>query len=268
MRTKRALILLIAGLSLVYFTTLFTSCTNYDDDVAKTAFFKVILTDAPGNYEEVNIEVKEIAINTGTEQSEWKILTLKETKTYNLLELTGGTSALLSEFHLEEGRLEQIRLILGEEVTIKVDGQLHRLKVPSGSKSGLKINVHADVEAGIEYKLILDFDVAKSIIEKGNGAYGLKPTIRASIESESGAITGLISPKEIKAIAFAIQGSDTIASAYSDTDGQFLLRALPVGSYSVNINPLDDTKNEVNLSDVLVSLGKVKNIGTITFTDK
>lgn len=47
---------------------------------------------------------------------------------------------------------------------------------------------------GIEYKLWLDFDAGRSVVEIGNGNYILKPVIRIYSEATSGAIKGSVLP--------------------------------------------------------------------------
>ena len=60
------------------------------------------------------------------------------------------------------------------------------LTTPSAQHSGLKLNVHAELTEGITYKILLDFDAARSIVKTGSGAYNLKPVIRTITEATSG----------------------------------------------------------------------------------
>lgn len=50
-----------------------------------------------------------------------------------------------------------------------------KLETPSAQQSALKLNIHQPIQEGMLYKLLLDFDVAKSIHKTGNGRCVLKP---------------------------------------------------------------------------------------------
>jgi gamma-glutamylcysteine synthetase len=63
----------------------------------------------------------------------------------DLLELTGGESILLvDDFELPSGMLNQIRLVLGEENTIVIEGEEEPipLKTQSAQQSGLKLKMN------------------------------------------------------------------------------------------------------------------------------
>src|SRR3546814_20987710 len=102
---------------------------------------------------------------------------------YNLLELVDGHDTLLVDAMIPSGKIHQLRLVLGDENWMTINGEDHALKTPSAQQSGLKLNINADVVPGIIYGLVLYFDVAKSIVEAGNsGKYILKPVIRTFLE--------------------------------------------------------------------------------------
>ena len=97
------------------------------------------------------------------------------------MKLTGGLEAILADVELPAGNISQIRLILGENNSLTINGQTQNLTIPSGSQSGLKLNVNIELVEGITYKILLDFEAAKSVVEAGNsGIYNLKPVIRVS----------------------------------------------------------------------------------------
>ena len=110
------------------------------------------------------------------------------------------------------------------------------LTTPSAQHSGLKLNVHAELTEGITYKILLDFDAARSVVKTGSGAYNLKPVIRTITEATSGAIKGHVTPVESLPAVFAIVGSDTLGTTYTDDAGNYFLRGLPAGSYKVSFD--------------------------------
>lgn len=235
-----------------------TSCSNQNN-----ARLEVSLTDSPGDYEEVNIDIQDVQINSGTGNSGWMSLNV-EKGVYDIRQLTNGIDTLLGSIELPSGKISQIRLVLGTNNSIKVDGVEHDINTPSAQQSGLKLNLHADLIEGITYKILLDFDAARSIVKQGNGSYSLKPVIRAIEEATSGAIKGSVTPIEAAPAVYAIVGTDTVGTALTDSTGKFLLRGLPADTYLVTLVPATGfiTKDKPNIS---VTVGNVTDLGLIEF---
>ncbi|HET8803062.1 MAG TPA: DUF4382 domain-containing protein, partial [Aequorivita sp.] len=169
----------------------FASCSddeNPNNNEGK-AQLAVRLTDAPGDYEAVLVDVEEVVVKYNDGED---VVLAINAGIYDLLELTAGVNVLLFNDEVPAGNISQIRLVLGEENTIVVDGQTLPLATPSAQQSGLKIQVNENLEPGILYEFMLDFDVDESIVTQGNGEYSLKPVIRATTAAESGAISGTI----------------------------------------------------------------------------
>ena len=229
----------------------------------------VYLTDAPAEYDAVNIEVVGIEVKAATDPGEggWTTMPMAVSPvTYNLLDFTNGMETLLSTIELPAGKVSQLRLILGENNSIVVNGISTDLplEVPSGQESGLKFNIHADLIAGVEYRLWIDFDCLRSVVVNGNGDHILKPVIRTFTEATSGAIKGVISPIDAGATVQASDGLGGILSAIPDPlTGEFLIRGVPPGTWSVLIDAnngyIDQTVNNIT-----VTIGEVADIGSIT----
>jgi hypothetical protein len=157
---------------------------------------------------------------------------------------------------IDAGTIEQIRLILGSDNTVMVDGVVYPLSTPSAQQSGLKLQVHKTFEPGVDYSLTLDFDALQSVVVKGNGNYQLKPVIRVIDNAISGSIRGSIVPDSITATVTAIRDSIPF-STVTDKNGSFLLSGLPAGTYNVTVTP------PLPLLPVVIP-GKVVNIGSST----
>jgi hypothetical protein len=237
------------------------ACSSED---SQNAWLEIRLTDAPGDYEEVNVDIQgiEIHADNGEVASGWKSLNVQR-GVYNLLELSNGIDTLLSAVELPAGRVSQIRLLLGENNSVKIDGQELPLTTPSAQQSGLKLNVHADLIEGVTYSILLDFDAARSVVKAGNGSYNLKPVIRSVTEATSGAIKGEVSPVESLPAVFAIAGLDTVATTYADSTGRFLLRGVPAGTYTVSIDSKEGY-SDYQKTGISVTVGNVTDIGTVS----
>jgi len=186
---------------------------------------------------------------------------------YNLMELTNGKDTLLADALIPAGKLSQIRLILGDNnYIVNGAGDTIDLKTPSAMQSGLKVQIHEDLSGGILYRLTLDFDVARSIVPAGNGTdINLKPVLRVlSFAPSGGNISGTVLPGSVAAAVFAISGADTIASTFTSTpSGNFLIKDVPAGNYSLSIVPTDATYLPVQKPSVVV-LGQTTMVDTIT----
>jgi len=161
---------------------LFAACSDENNG---TGMLNVYLTDAPATYDAVLIDLQGLRINASsdsTSESGWQNLTLDTMGQIDLLMLTGGNSILLTEDELPTGRINQMRMILGSNNEIVVDGDTLDLETPSAQQSGLKFNIHADIVDGETYSMTLDFDAEKSVVENGNGGYSLKPVIKVITE--------------------------------------------------------------------------------------
>ena len=250
---KTGMAIILAGLAVIY-----TSCSN-----ESATRVEVRLTDSPGDYEEVNIDIQGVQVNSSDGNSGWVSLDIEE-GVYNILDLTNGIDTLLGAIELPAGKIEQIRLVLGSNNSVKVDGQTVNLSTPSAQQSGLKLNLNADLVEGVTYKILLDFDAARSIVKRGNGTYSLKPVIRAIEEATSGAIKGAVTPVDATPAIYAISGTDTLGTAFADDMGKFLVRGIPAGAYTVSIVP-GGTYVAIQKTGVSVTVGNVTDLGTIEF---
>jgi hypothetical protein len=236
---------------------LVSGCTDTKSDIDK-AEIQFFLTDMPGEYQQVNIDL--VSIKVIMNDSLLELPTYQGV--YNLLDFVNGKDTLLVDDEVPAGFISQIRLILGENNTIMRDGVLYDLKTPSAQQSGLKLNVHYEVLPGESYAYIIDFVVEKSIVETGNGKFILKPVIHVYTESITGSIQGVVSPVEARPYIMAIREKDT-TTTYADTlSGNFMIRGLPEGAYNLEIQPIDGF-SDTTLSDVMVVNGQTTILDSI-----
>lgn len=202
------------------------------------------------------------------EDGEWIIVDI-EPQVYDILQLQNGAEALLAETEIEAGELEEIRLILGDNNKVVVDGDTLDLKVPSGSSSGLKIKVDAEIETGEFYDVVIDFVASKSIVRKGNGGYLLKPVIKVKLvhdEDPYGSISGLISPSDLDVMVHAINAEEDTASTQPEEDGSYLINLLLPGTYTVVVEPEDESGfSDVTITDVIVKEEEITELETVSF---
>lgn len=221
-------------------TFFFQSCKKDDPAGSGKAQLRVYLTDDPADYEEVNIDVQSVEIHSNTQG--WQTLSTI-VGIYNLLDLTNGIDTLIALDSLSSGTISQVRLNLGSNNTIKINGVIHPLDIPSGSTSGLKINVHQPINPGGNYVLLLDFDAGHSIVEQGNNQFKLKPVLRGEFINapvlNAGIVKGVIMPPGSSAFVSAAGSADSASTYINTNSGEYLLQYLDPGTYNIwiNVNP-------------------------------
>lgn len=244
----------------------FTSCDQQNE--SGPARLQVRLTDAPGDYEAVNVEVIGVEVHRETSDggTGWENLALVETGTINLLDLANGKSLLLASADLPAGKISQIRLKLGDNNTLTLKGgQTVALKTPSGQTSGLKLQVNEELKADVTYEMLLDFDAARSIVRRGNtGQYNLKPVIKVITQAVKGGIRGQVDPVAAKPGILVMAGTDTIAGGFTDaTTGNFLIRGIPAGTYTVEFTSTAPYKTKETRT-ATVSNSDITDIGNVS----
>jgi hypothetical protein len=251
-----ACIFVMAGIS---------ACDTSSSSTDVPATFEIRMHDAPtDDLAEVNIHVLEVRVQHSSKG--WVTISEPD-KTYNLLDLVNGEVVILGEEDVEGGRYNQVRLILGADNTVvNHDGEVFDLKTPSAQQSGLKININSDLEEGVRYVLILDFDASKSIVRTGNSPvqdYILKPVIRAYELAQTGTIGGSIVPSQSMSRIDAIVADTVYTSTYAETNGEFLLVGLEPITYTVRVNARIGDFAPTTITDVTVETGAKTNLGII-----
>jgi len=261
MKNKKFLTMkkIMVALFLSLFVLVIASCDK-DSDSDK-AQLSVLMTDAPGVYDAVLIDLQRVEV-TG-DGGDAIILDTNE-DIYNLLDLTNGVNTLIATSDMEPGTISQIRLILGPNNSVVVDGVSHPLSTPSAEQSGLKLQVHQTFEPGVSYAILLDFDANQSIVEKGNGEYQLKPVIRTIDIAVSGSIKGSIAPVGTVATITASSDGITFYSSVNNSNGDFLVAGLPAGTYNITVTPALSLL-PVTITGKTVTVGASTNIGVIAF---
>ncbi|MBB2144869.1 DUF4382 domain-containing protein [Pedobacter sp. LMG 31464] len=243
----------------------FIGCKKDGQSANGTTKVQIRMTDAPGNFEKINLSVKEIVLISDSKPYVFAV----NTGVFNILNFRMGTSnpdLLVADGEMPSGEITEIRLVLNDSGnTIVVGGVEQPLTTPSGQSSGWKVKLTANpqLEPGVAYTLLLDFDAAKSIVSTGNGKYILKPVVRGITAATSGLISGTVLPLASHPEVLVIKGTDTVGTIADALTGKFTVGGLAAGSYSVKFAPIAGYKDST-ITNVAVSLGQNTNLGTTT----
>jgi hypothetical protein len=239
----------------------FLAACDKNNDSKDNPVFAVKLTDAPAGYDAVNVEILYMEANMG---NGWVEFPVENPGVYNLQEFTNGnTMLLIGDTSIAPGTMSELRLILGTNNTVVVDGISYELKTPSGQTSGYKIKMDPQpLELGGLYRLIIDFDVSVSVHETGNGKYMLKPVVRGYMETAVGALAGTIIPPAGAYYIEALNNTDTTGTLIDPVTGEFLIGTAMPGTYNVTFyaNPGFSDKT---IGDVVVVAGYITQMVTV-----
>lgn len=243
-----------------------------NDDTSKNQMGSVTisLTDAPFPYdlvEAVNITIDKISFKILDEENtdesaeetenESDFIVLVVDEKFNLLELGNGESEILGALDIPAGEYSEIRMhVTDAKIKLKDVVEEMDIKIPSAGSSGLKIKIKPAlvVTEGEEYQLLLDFDVSRSFIAKGNNDKGkekeitgfiFKPVIRAVNIALAGELSGIVEEDDdnetidfIKNAHIYIvspdDATDTIATGKTDKEGFYKIIGIPGGAYNVS----------------------------------
>jgi hypothetical protein len=226
---------------------------------------EVRMTDAPGDYEEVNVDIRSVQIHKEDTNSEsgWMTLDNINPGIYNLLDFANGRDTLLASANLPAGTISQIRLVLGNNNSLKLkNGNVVDLKTPSGQTSGVKLKINAELQEDVTYVVLLDFDAAKSVVARGNGQYNLKPVVRTITQAIAGGIKGKVTPAEYKPGIYVISAANDTIGGFANENGDFLIKGIKAGTYTVKFYT-ENSAHDKTLNNVSISQDQIKDLGTV-----
>jgi hypothetical protein len=269
MKTMRALWIILTvflGGSFI-----FLSCNkNSSGSSGGVSHLQVMLTDAPADYDAVNIDIQKVEVKASSDTSDsgWQTVNVARPGVYNLLDFKNGVDTMLAAADLPAPvTLSQVRLVLGDNNSVVIDGQSYPLKTPSAQQSGLKLNIHSTLTADIVYHLWIDFDASRSIVATGSGKYILKPVIRAYADAVGGSIKGIVLPSAANPQVWAAMGTDTLLALPDSATGNYFFGGVNAGSWNLLFHAQDSTYKDTAFA-VTVTTGAVTNAGTVTLSKK
>ena len=216
---------------------------------------RLALTDAPAcGYDSVNVTMQKVRVHTSSTAADadagWSEVVPSPARQIDLLGLTNGVLSELGQTSLPAGRYTQMRLVLAANdasnpfanAVTPTSGAKTALATPSGSQTGLKMNVDIDVASDKLADFVLDFDACKSVVKLGNsGQYNLKPVVSVVPRlSDAGLrVIGYVSPALAAAttsVSMQLNGVPVKSSTPPDSVGKFTLYPVSPGSYNLVVN--------------------------------
>jgi hypothetical protein len=188
----------------IVFTALLVACGGDDESPApavSTGTIFLTLTDAP-----VDDAAEVVIVFTGVElqrsQGESVTINFDRPRSIDLLQFRdGATTALLAGTSVSAGQYSGLRLLLTAQQNLQSgsyirlrDGRQFPLFIPSGAETGLKLVRPFVVAQGGTTRLLVDFDLRKSVVAPPGQApnWFLRPALRMVNELQVGTLVGSI----------------------------------------------------------------------------
>ncbi len=244
----------------------------------------VYLTDGPTDYQKVLIDIQQIAVKLDTCRRNndddhdgpgcdddhdssrvnceiWDTLNI-HAGVYDLLKLRNGLDTLLASGFILNGKIERIKVTLGNNNSVLVDNVSHPLNLIN-NQHFVFLNIkkdHLDSLSSNNLQLFLDFDLQKSIVFF-NGKYWLKPVLKPFGRHSTGEIEGKIRPVHSHGLIKAYNATDT-AFARPWDEGEFKIRGLKEGTYSLFVDGINGYK-DTTINNIIVRRKGETDLGTI-----
>jgi hypothetical protein len=230
------------------------------DGGSPTGTLSLSITDQPAcGYDHVFITVEKVRVHQSANAEDndggWHEIVLDPARRIDLLTLTNGVLEALGQTALPAGKYTQMRLVLASNnptrmanSVVPTDGGEEELITPSGSQTGVKMNVDITVEPDKVADFVIDFDACKSVVIAGNSRnkYLLKPVVRViPVFSDAGQrIVGYVDPATLGAATLVSAQSGGVVykatmpvttAKLGETNVQFVLYPVPPGTYDLVI---------------------------------
>ncbi len=265
-----------------------TACTKNGVN-ASSGNLSVYLTDGPGEYDSVFIDITKVEVKVDNDSlhkhrddhgkddddrddhvrrkdsyGEWVDISFTPA-IIDILSLRNGVETKLGDANIAAGTVRKIRITLGSRNRVVKDSVSYPLELRNETNNLLYVKLydkHRQRRADSSTKVWVDFDIANSISEK-DGRFFLRPVLRPFCNDNFGEVEGKVLPLEAKAVVRITNGAGFNGVALPDRKGEFKLRGLETGTYTVTVEGIAPYLKET-ISNVSVTKGKETELGTIT----
>ena len=283
---------LVAASIVVAFMLIFSACTKTGIDASAGGKVAVYLTDGPGEFDAVFIDIQKVEVKIDTsskykddddrckddddrddhqkrkdDYGEWVNINFTPA-IIDVLSLRNGVETKLGEANILAGTVRKIRITLGTQNSVVKNGVTSTLELRNETNNFLYVKLydkHRERQSqNNNVSVWVDFDVANSIYEK-DGKFYLKPVLRPFNNKNFGVVEGKVLPLEAKAVVRITNGAGFNGVALPNRKGEFKLRGLESGTYTVTVQGIPPYVDKV-ISNVVVTKGKETELGVLTLT--
>jgi hypothetical protein len=274
---KKTVNLVSVSIIALFLSILFYACSKESSSTSSGGVsadqqnISLYLTDGPGFFDKVLIDIESVQVLVDTCNSPnrprhdtcnvWEPLNITP-GIYDLLTLSNGSDTLLAGATLPAGNISFIKIQLGPDDSLVKDSVSYPLELRDSSVILVDVQGRRwDEFKPRHFRLWLDFDVSRSVVNVRNNEFFLDPFIRIFTVNTTGSISGNVFPRAAYPVISVYNSSDT-SYALPGRDGDFKVQGLNAGTYNVFIN----TSNgyvDTTITGVSVTAGQNVNLGNI-----
>jgi hypothetical protein len=283
--------LLLAAIIFVAVSLGLVACQkNYSGDVQANSSGKeqlsLYLTDGPGLFDQVLVDIRSVKVLVDTSKDTrrhdnddwdrrgaddrkkdssfvWETLNI-QAGVYDILKFRNGADTLLAASNITKGSIRLIKIELGTNNSVVKDSVVYPVKLPANANAYVLIKLRGnecEEFAPGRRRLWLDFDITRSIIQERDNQFYLRPVFHFFVVSNTASISGKVGPRDGYPVVTVFNASDT-AYALPDKEGNFKVRGLASGTYSVYINASNGYA-DTTINNVVLQAPKLTTLGTI-----
>jgi Domain of unknown function (DUF4382) len=244
---------------------------------------KIFLSDNPVNYDAVYVDIQQVIVQVIPDScqgrddnhndcfddnefhcSVWDTLSIRP-GVYNLLDLSNGADTILANGLTLSGRINKIKLTLGDNNSVVIDSVSYPLEL-WGNTHTVNLQVRgadiSEITPG-DLQLWLDFDAGGSIVKVNNNHFVLKPRIKIFVPAQTAIIRGKVLPGASEAVVAAIADGDTLVAIPEHGSGRFKIRGLRGTTADLFINATAGGYQDITITGISLERGRETDVGTI-----
>jgi len=289
MKNKNTILVAIMAIAVSFVMTACNKNTSAEATAssAGTQQFSMYLTDGPGLFDHVYIDIRSVKVlvdtsaNTHTHDGmDWDRRGSNDQKNdsslvwqnlnitagvYDILKFRNGADTLFASSGITKGAIRLIKIEIGTNNSVVKDSVTYPVALPAGALNYVLVKLGgSECEQYLPGKsrLWLDFDITRSVIVDINGKFYLRPVFHFFTVSATGSIAGRVGPSAGFAVVSIYNATDT-AYALPDPQGYFKARGLADGSYTVFVNASNGYIDQT-INNVAVKAPNETSVGVIT----
>ncbi|WP_455169098.1 DUF4382 domain-containing protein [Aegicerativicinus sediminis] len=184
--TKLRLVILLS------IVTFFFNCSDSVETLPpqESTNISVTLESSLASYDALNVEISDVLVKTkdnGAAPDCWISLHANGLGNINLLELTNGSNLMIvNNLPVKTSEIYEVRLVLGNNNTVIIDGQSYSVSAPENHQEGLSVpSIHL-LKGGNNYTINLKVNIDNAVVENSVNNYKyLNPTMEVQLFSSN-----------------------------------------------------------------------------------